>query len=152
MSPPAPDTEPASEKTPPPTRAPRDTKKDQAEREHELKIQREAGWQKNVQLAIVCGTFVAIALCVSVVLIVHAGRETKADYSLNVSDLKSVSNAVWMCVAAVVTGGYVRQRRARKKAARNMGPRIAELERKLDKRRTSSGLAPDGDDMPEAGV
>jgi len=85
------------------------------------------------------------------VQIVHdiAGQQTSLTILLQfLADLK-----VDRWVAYAVSGGSVyygyRQRRLRRDAVERLSGRVAELEQRLDKRRTSSQLTSRGDTRPE---
>jgi hypothetical protein len=82
-----------------------------------------------------------------------AGKATVADFGVFlIADLKA--NKVFSHVVMAVFGmsgiGYgLRERGLRRKTVKQSGSRIAGLEKRLDRNRTSSGLTNDGRSRPE---
>ena len=78
-----------------------------------------------------------------------AGRETYVKAVLTAAaDLSADRWFAWI-VAAILGGAWYKQKRATRKTVKHYGSRLAELEKQIDKNRTSSGMAEDGDPPQE---
>jgi hypothetical protein len=82
-----------------------------------------------------------------------AGKSTLANFGVFlVADLKANKVFSHIIMALLALGGVsfgVREKRLKRKVIKQSGDRIASLERRLDPKRTSSGLMIDGRSRPE---
>jgi len=99
------------------------------------------------------GTIAFLGWRLSVVMIAYAGKDTFAGMALNVvADLKAntVFSHLVMGIFGLSGAAYgIRERSIKRREVRLLGSRVVQLEKRLDAKRSSSGLVDNGTSRPE---
>ena len=80
----------------------------------------------------------------SLAFIAYAGKASSADLNLKILANLNVVFAASITVAGLSITLYIRERRLHRKSRERLGARVKELELKIDPKRTSSHLTPEG--------
>ncbi len=107
---------------------------------------------KLIDLARILTQSATFAFCVyhgSKAIIALAGEETTANFAFSYfTGADSTYGIPWLAASVGVAYGYG-ERRLRQRKTRHFQSRITKLEQLIDKNRSSSGLATDGQTHPE---
>jgi hypothetical protein len=124
------------------------TRKDEAENDLTIRLIRTSELYKTIRTGI-WGAVVVVLIIFGYLSVDRlAGKSTVFNSVVDWALRLTTSEAIAWAIALVCGGGYLIQKKARRRAAENMGPRLAELERRVDPNRTSSGLDKAGDNLP----
>jgi hypothetical protein len=123
------------------------------EKEFKLLSQKWDAFLRLGQALIKFGTLAFVVWHGRLMLEALAGRQTLAKFGLSLMADLSANTAfshIVMGIFGASGAGYgIRQRGLRRKDIKRLGNRVVELEKKLDTKRSSSGLTIDGRSRPE---